>query len=312
MGVGNSRRRALCIGIDRYPTAPLAGCVADARLWAETLGELGFERPEMLLDGEATRSGILGALERLVGSGRPGDVLVFQFAGHGTQLDDLNNDEDDSKDEALCAYDFDSGAFVIDDDLAQVFGRIGDGVNLTCFIDCCHSGTITRVAAGLSGGRPSDPTARSRFVVASQELQQAHAEFRKRLGGSRAAGTREQVQMREVTFSACQPFEVAWEAQGQGEFTGKATRILRSGMPGLTHREFQRRVEEAFGPAGRQRPYLHCAPGAESRALLQALTGGGVDSGGGRGGAFQPGAAAGQQAAVADVLRSIADLLQGR
>jgi len=31
------RRRALCVGIDRYPTMPLAGCVADARDWAHAL-----------------------------------------------------------------------------------------------------------------------------------------------------------------------------------------------------------------------------------------------------------------------------------
>jgi hypothetical protein len=301
-GSGAGRRFALCVGIDRYPTAPLAGCVADARLWSQTLTALGFEPPDTLLDGQADRAGILRSLERLVDEGRPGDVLVFQFAGHGTQLRDLNSDEDDSKDEALCAFDFAEGAFIIDDDLAEVFGRLRDGVNLTCFIDCCHSGTITRVAAGLPGGPPVDPTAKRRFVVASQELQEAHARFREGLGGSRSA-TRQESQMREVTFSACQPFEVAWEVQGQGEFTRHATRILSSGIQGVSHSDFQRRVEEAFGPAGRQRPFLHCPPGTETRPLLQALTA--SVSSGGR-------SAAGQPDPVAVFLRSIADLLTSR
>ncbi|HVR96661.1 MAG TPA: caspase family protein [Thermoanaerobaculia bacterium] len=301
-GGGAGRRRALCIGIDRYPTAPLAGCVADARLWSQTLAALGFEPPEVLLDGQADRAGILRSLGSLVDEGRPGDVLVFQFAGHGTQLDDLNSDEDDSKDEAICAFDFADGAFVIDDDLAEVFGRLRDGVNLTCFIDCCHSGTITRVAAGLPGGPPADPTARRRFVVASRELQEAHAQFRRGLGDSRSA-TREQSQMREVTFSACQPFEVAWEVQGQGEFTRHANRILSAGIQGVSHSEFQRRVEEAFGPTGRQHPFLHCPPGAETRPLLQALAG--DVSAGGR-------EAAGPPDSLAVFLRSIADLMTSR
>ncbi len=36
------RRRALCIGINQYPTAPLMGCVADAQSWASALTQLGF------------------------------------------------------------------------------------------------------------------------------------------------------------------------------------------------------------------------------------------------------------------------------
>ena len=57
--------------------------------------------------------------------GRPGDVLVFQFSGHGTQLPDLDGDEiEDSQDEAFCPVDFATGAFLIDDDVAQVFSRI--------------------------------------------------------------------------------------------------------------------------------------------------------------------------------------------
>src|SRR5262249_57154954 len=47
------RRRALCVGIDRYPTMPLAGCVADARDWAHALETLGFSTA-LLLDDAAT------------------------------------------------------------------------------------------------------------------------------------------------------------------------------------------------------------------------------------------------------------------
>lgn len=32
---GGGRKRALCVGINRYPTAPLSGCVADAQAWAQ-------------------------------------------------------------------------------------------------------------------------------------------------------------------------------------------------------------------------------------------------------------------------------------
>jgi hypothetical protein len=78
-------------------------------------------------------------------------VLVFQFAGHGTQLPDADADEEDpggvDQDEALCPFDHVSGEYIVDDDLAALFMALPQGVNLTCFIDCCHSGTICRIAA---------------------------------------------------------------------------------------------------------------------------------------------------------------------
>lgn len=304
-GGSGGRRRALCVGIDRYPTAPLGGCVADARLWSQTLAGLGFESPAMLLDEQATRSAILDALARLVGEGKPGDVLVFQFAGHGTQVKDLDDDElRDSKDEAFCPIDFAAGALLIDDDVAEVFNRIPDGVNVTCFIDCCHSATNTR----LAGGRqklPQDPSARARYIVASQDLEQKHAAFRKQRGLSRS-GARTEEQMREVNFSACQADQVAMEVAGQGEFTRRAIRVLNAGLDGLTHAVFQQRMEASFEP-GSQKPFLHCADGALHRPLLQPLTGGrSVNGGDPRGHGL---AAPCSNEAMADLLRTLARMV---
>ena len=301
---GAGRRRALCVGIDRYPTDPLGGCVADARLWSETLARLGFERPAMLLDEQATRGAILDGLDRLIGEGQPGDILVFQFAGHGIRLPDLDGDEtDDAKDEAFCPIDFASGAFLIDDDVAQVFSRIADGVNVTCFIDCCHSGTITRVAGGRQK-LPFGPTAKVRFLRATPALEQAHAAFRERRGFARA-GARIEEQLREITFSACQAHQVALEVEGQGEFTRRATRILSAGISGLTHAAFQQRLEAAFEPGG-QRPFLHCTEEARQRGLLQPLNGHQIAAGGARG----LGAPCSNEP-LADLLRAVAKMVAG-
>ena len=95
------------------------GCVADARLWKATLEALGFA-VDLLTDREATRETILDRLGALVRDARAGDVLVFQFSGHGTQVPDISVDEPDRKDEALCPVDFASGRLIIDDDLAPI------------------------------------------------------------------------------------------------------------------------------------------------------------------------------------------------
>jgi hypothetical protein len=54
-----------------------------------------------------------------------------------------------------------------------------------------------------------------------------------------------------VTFTACEPTELAWEKDGRGEFTLRATRLLAAGTAGWTNAELQRQVTAAFG-AGAQ------------------------------------------------------------
>jgi hypothetical protein len=312
---GGGRRRALCIGIDRYATAPLAGCVADARTWARTLQSLGFEAPVTLFDEQATRTGILDALNQLLRGSTAGDVVVFQFAGHGTLLPDVDGDETIGPaagfDQAICPADFASGAFLIDDDVAAVFRAIPDGVNLTCFIDCCHSGTVTRFAVGRPGGSgPGDR--RARFLKADDAMKAAHRRFRAAIGRQRAATTGGPELMREVLFSACLPSEVAFEANGQGDFTRRATQILAAGLGTVTHEEFHRKVTEAFGPTPQQHPDLDCAPAARSRPLLAPLVAAAGAPARAIGVPGVNGGGASANALIAQSLRAIADLLQNR
>ncbi len=269
------RKRALCVGINQYSVRPLRGCVPDANRWAQILTTLGFESPTLLLDGEATRKAIMDALITLVTSSQAGDVVVFQYSGHGTELPDHNGDEsgqDTTKtDEAICPIDFTSGAFIIDDDIAEIFARTPAGVNVTCFIDCCHSGTISRFAVGASdNGSLQTIDQRERFVIVEPAVEEAHIQFRRTLGRSLGASTRGPQTMREIVFSACRSDEVAWETDGKGDFTTHATEILRS--PSISNQAFQDQVVRAFGPAGRQHPVLDCAPTAYEQALLQPIT----------------------------------------
>jgi hypothetical protein len=305
-------RRALCVGIDRYPTMPLAGCVADARMWASALQGLGFDAPTLLVDEAATRSAILSGLERVIGASAPGDVVVFQFAGHGTTLPDMDGDEQDGdtpdQDEALCPYDIASGAYLIDDDVHGVFAAIPDGVNATAFIDCCHSGSITRFAVGLTppSRGAQGGTRRARFLKADAAMIAKHRSFRRDLGQRGATVPRGPDLMREVVFSACLSSEVAYENDGHGDFTVRATRLLQGGVEGLTHEDFQRRVTDAFGPTPGQHPYLDCSPAARSRGLLQPVARGSAVAGRG------VGSKNGDLAEVARGLRTLADLIATR
>jgi caspase domain-containing protein/N-acetylmuramoyl-L-alanine amidase-like protein len=253
-------RRAVCVGIDEYPSNPLYCCVADTQLWAQTLRALGFDVGPPIMNQGATRAGILSALTNLIRESRAGDTLVFQYSGHGTQVDDLDGDEvDDRLDEALCPVDYESGALLIDDDIKDCVTALPEGVRLTFLMDCCHSGTTTRFAGAFHRGAGSG--ARMRFIRPTPQLLEAHRRFRsgqRGFAGSRAARGGEG--MREVTFAACQPEEVAWEMNGQGEFTRRAHEVMRGGTASLTNAGFYEAVMLAFGANPRQRPFLDCDP----------------------------------------------------
>jgi hypothetical protein len=241
-----------------------------------------------------------------------GDVVVFQFAGHGTLLPDVDGDETIGPaagfDQALCPADFASGAFLIDDDVAAVFRTIPDGVNLTCFIDCCHSGTVTRFAVGRSG-TPGAGDRRARYLKADDAMKAAHRRFRAALGTRGAVTSGGPEQMREVLFSACLPSEVAFEANGHGDFTQRAAQILAAGAGTLSNEEFHRRVTEAFGPTPQQHPDLDCAPAVRARGLLQPLVATASAPTRALGLAGVSNGAATQHALIAQSLRAIADLL---
>ena len=162
-------KRALCIGIDMYPSVEdqLRGCVADARAWKQELQHTGFT-VEILKNEEATRQNIVERIQDLIVKSHAGDVLVLQYSGHGTTIDDLDGDEleeakrtGETKDEALCPVDFRDGELLIDDDLGQLWDLLPEGVNLTVFFDSCHSGggqrktqhgsNFSRIHPGLLG-----------------------------------------------------------------------------------------------------------------------------------------------------------------
>jgi hypothetical protein len=250
--------RALCVGIDSYPTAPLSGCVRDAQAWEAVLKELRLE-VTTLLDSNATRQRVLDALTTLVRSARPGEAVVFQYSGHGTQAEDLNGDESDRYDEALVPIDYQSGALLLDDDLADIYRQLPEGAVLTLFMDCCHSGTNSRFAPiDRSDARGSE---RRRFLQLTPQLEEAHRQFRARVGSPEPT-TAEESLPGVVHFAACLDNQFAYESSGQGHFTRIVTADLTAAVSrGATNETFAGDVAAKVIALGRpQTPRLMRLP----------------------------------------------------
>lgn len=295
---GRGKRRALCVGINyaNDPTARLRGCIQDSTDWAEHLRKLGFT-VEHLVEEKATTQAIRDALTQLVKSARSGDQLVFQYAGHGTQFDDRVGDETDRQDEALVPYDFRQAGdrFLLDDEQLRLFEALPDGATLTCFYDCCHSGTMARAALrrvlqANASARGLDREMGVRFIDPTPEMVAAYRQQRAASGGARKRSFGAGDVRRAIAFSACRDDEVALEFGGHGDFTRLATPLLLDAVSsGVSNAELRRRIGARFDTeydrAPAQHPGLDCAADAEAQALLGgAWRGDGDGAGGVKGG----------------------------
>ena len=150
-------RWALLIGIDHYPKLAsnwqLGGCVNDVQIMKDALvRRFGFGEEEIstLLNEQATRDGILAALDALVERAGQDDVVVFHYSGHGSQRPDgPERDEPDGWDETLVPHD--SGRVpcpnrdITDDEIYVWLQRLTARTPyVTLIFDCCHSGTAVR------------------------------------------------------------------------------------------------------------------------------------------------------------------------
>lgn len=141
-------KKALCVGINYANTEnELRGCLHDADDWSNLLSTHGFG-VKQLKEKDATKQNIVNELKTLVSHLVIGDIGVFSYSGHGTWLPDRTGDEPDGRDEALCPIDMgeDGHNLILDDELTGIFARLARGATLVILADCCHSGTVYRMA----------------------------------------------------------------------------------------------------------------------------------------------------------------------
>jgi uncharacterized caspase-like protein len=130
-------RRALLVGIDDYPTAPLAGCVNDAERMAAILaahedGSPNFDCRVLTAPPEGvTRRVLRHAVEALFRE--PADVALLYFSGHGT----VNN---------LGGYLVTVDAEQYDEGMSMTdvlkLAQGSKAAEVVIILDCCHSGAF--------------------------------------------------------------------------------------------------------------------------------------------------------------------------
>ncbi len=199
--LGSAGDRALLVGIDRYqnPAFNLNGSATDVRNMRRLLTETYGYKPEQiitLLDEKATRADILQAFDEwLIRESTPGARVFFYMSGHGSQVPDLNRDEQDGLDETLVPYDakveIRNGRTVvenqiIDDEIEARLKRIPDR-KVTVVVDACHSGSNTRGRNSYAGIPPGAMKCLCAVLEDYDPLALLEPEVRARLGATRSA-----------------------------------------------------------------------------------------------------------------------------
>ena len=177
------RKHALLIGVGDYVHADdLVGPPNNVReLERVLLRDWGFEREDVttLLDGAATRTAILGAIDDLIRATRAGDYVFIFFSGHGTSFADqrtaLAVSSLDRGTGGLLPADFDSASADAFDrlivgrrDLRPLLERLERGREVFVVFDACFSGDTAKTGRSFFGrtGRMYQPWVSSRSAPA--------------------------------------------------------------------------------------------------------------------------------------------------
>ncbi|WP_257306693.1 caspase family protein [Geothrix campi] len=235
-------RTALCVGINQYqnfPSANLNGCVNDAHDMAALLKDLlGFEDSDIiqLTDQAATKANIMRELRRMVEGALASryNHLVFTYAGHGTQVPDLNLDEFDRADEAFCPHDlaksgpqWDRDHLIVDDELHDLFVQLPQTVILEILLDTSHSGAGLRAADLLMDRKPRYLPPPSVEAFRDIEYRRARPGHIKLL---------EKGLSHHILWTACKESQTAADAFMQGDWHGAFTwHFCREAMASGNH-----------------------------------------------------------------------------
>ncbi|BFU96666.1 MAG: exported protein of unknown function [Nitrospira sp.] len=270
-GTGGGTKRALLIGINKYRAVPkLQGSLNDIDTMKQILiTRWGFAEHHirLLTDEQATRAGILAALNQFVGETGPQDMVYIHYSGHGSQVADLNGDEpEDNLDETLVPQDGRSGTIpdITDDELEAIFTRLPTS-RAFIVLDSCHSGTATRSLDIRTRSIPQDTRLDLYRPAPGSEV--------------RTRGGIQTLPARYVLMTGAASHQEALDGPVEGRYHGffsyALSRSLRSAPSSASPREVFRGVEAElkriqlhFGRASMPEPQLEAPPDLLETPLL--------------------------------------------
>ncbi|MGO9272147.1 MAG: caspase domain-containing protein [Terriglobia bacterium] len=237
---GAPNKLALLVGINNYKypdrVSPLAGSINDVEDMRQVLiGKFDFPPENILVlkDAQATHAAIIQAIQtQLIAKAQPGDIVVFHYSGHGSQMPDVTHKKISGLDETIVPYDSrDPAGKVFDISGAELHGLLlqlaAKTRNVTFILDSCHSGTLVRGARvrSIPADTRTPPPLPPYAVATTRGLEEADTMAPLKYAFIAAATSKENA------------FEHFTEGTDHGALTYFLARQLRSAKAGATYRD---------------------------------------------------------------------------
>ena len=261
--------KALLVGVNKYKyVRQLNGCVNDVRNIADILTSFyGFSSDDIrtLVDESVTRNNLMNRFDWLLDGAQKGDLLLFHFSGHGSQIPDRDGDElDDGMDEILCLYDMDfrnPDSYLLDDDFNDIIDRLPKDVYLTVCIDSCHSGTATRDITLLTSEFQiplTEAKLQPRFIEPPADI--ALRAYGRSLGIRRlgtkikedknVTGTTDAAPAKHILLAGCNDDQTSADAfinnDYNGAFTYNLCKMIRDMRGEITYQELIKKIQNSL------------------------------------------------------------------
>jgi len=228
----------------------LTACEADAHDMAEIAQSKGFA-VKTLLTKSATRSNVIGEMTKAAASLQADDIFMLSYSGHGGQVPDMNNEEEDYQDETWCLYD----GQLIDDEIYRLLGKFAQGVRILVFSDSCHSGTITKAAfyqgtVAVRASSVGSEQVRFRFMPseAARRTYRKNKEFYDNLQKDPALKKAEDsVKASVLLVSGCHDNQFSSDGTFNGLFTGTLLQVWHEGRA-KNYRKFYTAIVKRMPP----------------------------------------------------------------
>ena len=222
----------------------LTGCEYDSEDMTEVAKSKGFD-VKKLLTKDATVANVKNNLLHASQQLKPGDLFLLTYSGHGGQVPDTNNDEDDFQDETWCLYD----RQLLDDEFYYFLSGFKEGVRILVFIDCCHSGTVIRSIntnkimqlnsnVDFKGNRYKFTP----YSILRKTFEKHQEIYNKIQLNSKLKDTKNKVKASTIMISGCESDELSLDGPYNGFFTNNLKRVYDDGLFNGSYKEFHRLI----------------------------------------------------------------------
>jgi metacaspase-1 len=229
----------------------LNACEADARDMERIATARDFETTT-IMTGDATADAVTSAISDAAGKLQDGDILFLTYSGHGGQVPDTNNQEQDQLDETWVLFD----RQLVDDELYDLWSQFASGARILVFSDSCHSGSVNRdifqvaVPHVVEAAMVDTPEPRTKDLprdIAKRTYEQ-NKDLYDEVQKSHPAGETAEIGASVLLISGCQDNQLSLDGDRNGLFTSQVLSVWNDGSWVGSHPSFHKAVAAKMPP----------------------------------------------------------------